>query len=74
MIIRGERSQSDVSHHGVSKGPRTSTQQMIHQVRAEVWGRGFGIESFSGFASHLTAAEMFLSSRFRSMLRQWIRF
>lgn len=36
------------------KGPRTSTQQMIHQLRAEVWGRGLGIESFSGFASHLT--------------------
>ena len=36
-----------------SKGPRTSTQQMIHQLRAEVWGRGLGIHSFSGFASHL---------------------
>ncbi len=36
-----------------SKGPRTSTQQMIHQLRAEVWGRGLGIESFSGFASNL---------------------
>jgi hypothetical protein len=31
-----------------SKGPRTSTQQIIHQLRAEVWGRGLGIESFSG--------------------------
>jgi len=38
-----------------SKGPRTSTQQMIHQLRAEVWGRGLGIESFSGFASNLPA-------------------
>jgi hypothetical protein len=37
-----------------SKGPRTSTQQIIHQLRAEVWGRGLGVESFSGFASHLT--------------------
>jgi hypothetical protein len=36
-----------------SKGPRTSTQQLIHQLRAEVWGRGLGIERFSGFASHL---------------------
>jgi hypothetical protein len=36
-----------------SKGPRTSTQQIIHQLRAEVWGRGLGIESFSGFASNL---------------------
>ncbi len=36
-----------------SKGTRTSTQQMIHQLRAEVWGRGLGIESFSGFASNL---------------------
>jgi hypothetical protein len=38
-----------------SKGPRTSTQQLIHQLRAEVWGRGLGIDSFSGFASHLPA-------------------
>jgi len=36
-----------------SKGRRTSTQQMIHQLRAEVWGRGLGIQSFSGFASSL---------------------
>jgi hypothetical protein len=34
-----------------SKGPRTSTQQMIHQLRAEVWGRGLGIERFSDFAA-----------------------
>ena len=34
-----------------SKGPRTSTQQLLHQLRAEVWGRGLGIDSFSGFAS-----------------------
>jgi hypothetical protein len=39
-----------------SKGPRTSTQQLIHQLRAEVWGRGLGIESFSAFASHLPPA------------------
>jgi len=38
-----------------SKGPRTSTQQMIHQLRAEVWGRSLGIDSFSGFASHRPA-------------------
>jgi hypothetical protein len=36
-----------------SRGPRTSTQQMIHQLRAEVWGRGLGIEHFSGFAPNL---------------------
>jgi hypothetical protein len=36
-----------------SKGHRTSTQQMIHQLRAEVWGRGLGIDSFSGFESNL---------------------
>jgi hypothetical protein len=35
-----------------SKGPRTSTQQLLHQLRAEVWGRGLGIDSFSGFASN----------------------
>jgi DDE superfamily endonuclease len=36
-----------------SKAPRTSTQQLLHQLRAEVWGRGLGIVSFSGFVSHL---------------------
>ena len=36
-----------------SKGPRTSTQQLLHQLRAEIWGRGLGIESFSGFAPSL---------------------
>ena len=36
-----------------SQAPRTSTQQMLHQLRAEVWGRGLGIDSFSGFASNL---------------------
>ena len=41
---------------GSSKGTRTSTQQLIHQLRAEIWGRGLGIESFSGFASSLPAA------------------
>jgi hypothetical protein len=38
-----------------SKRPRTSTQQLIHQLRAEVWGRGLGIESFSAFAANPTA-------------------
>lgn len=38
-----------------SKRPRTSTQQLIHQLRAEVWGRGLGIDHFSGFASHPAA-------------------
>ena len=38
-----------------SKGPRTSTQQLIHQTRAEVWARGLGIESMSDFASSLPA-------------------
>jgi hypothetical protein len=37
-----------------SQGPRTSTQQLLHQLRAEVWGRGLGIDNFDGFASHLT--------------------
>jgi hypothetical protein len=37
-----------------SQGPRTSTQQMIHQLRAEVWGRGLGIGNFSDFASSLS--------------------
>ncbi len=38
-----------------SQGPRTSTQQLLHQLRAEVWARGLRIESFSGFATKLTA-------------------
>jgi len=37
-----------------SQGPRTSTQQLLHELRAEVWGRGLGMDNFSGFASHLT--------------------
>ena len=36
-----------------SNGPRTSTQQLLHQLRAEVWARGLGVDSFSGFASCL---------------------
>jgi hypothetical protein len=40
-----------------SPSARLSTQQAIHQLRAEVWGRGLGLDNFSGFAStqHLTA-------------------
>ena len=38
-----------------STGPRISTQQLIHQLRAEVWGRGLGIDSFSGFDSNLSS-------------------
>ncbi len=47
---------STLGRAATSKGPLHSTQQLIHQLRAEVWGRGLGIESFSGFASHLPAA------------------
>lgn len=36
-----------------SQGPRTSTQQLLHQLRAEVWGRGLGLGNFSDFASTL---------------------
>lgn len=35
------------------KHARVSTQQLIHQLRAEVWGRGLGIDSFSAFASNI---------------------
>ena len=34
---------------------RISTQQAIHQLRAEVWGRGLDLDHFSGFASSLLA-------------------
>jgi hypothetical protein len=38
-----------------SPSTRISTQQAIHQLRAEVWGRGLGLHNFSGFASTLRA-------------------
>jgi hypothetical protein len=34
-----------------SPSARISTQQALHQLRAEVWGRGLGLDNFSGFAS-----------------------
>lgn len=37
-----------------SQGPRTSTQHLLHQIRAEVWGRGLGLDTFSGFAAKST--------------------
>lgn len=40
--------------------PRISTQQLLHQLRADVWGRGLGLRNFSGFASsptHVTKPE-----------------
>jgi hypothetical protein len=39
-----------------SPSTRISTQQAIHQLRAEVWGRGLGLDNFSGFASTPTSA------------------
>ena len=38
-----------------SKPLRTPTQQMLHQLRAEVWSRGLGIDNFSDFASQSQA-------------------
>jgi hypothetical protein len=32
--------------------PRFSTQRALHQLRAEVWGRGLGLASFSDFATY----------------------
>ncbi len=37
------------------KAPRTSTQRLLHQLRAEVWGRGLGLASFSRFTPNLPA-------------------
>ena len=34
-----------------SPSARISTQQAIHQLRAEVWGRGLGLDNFSPFTS-----------------------
>jgi hypothetical protein len=62
MLVAGQRAFGN-SQEGMlsqpkwaasSQGPRTSTQQLLHQLRAEVWGRGLGIDNFSGFASNLT--------------------
>jgi hypothetical protein len=39
-----------------SPSTRISTQQAIHQLRAEVWGRGLGLDNFSPFASSPPAA------------------
>jgi len=39
-----------------SPSTRISTQQAIHQLRAEVRGRGLGLDNFSPFASSLPAA------------------
>lgn len=38
-----------------SPNVRISTQQAVNQLRAEVWGRGLGLDNFSGFASGLAA-------------------
>jgi hypothetical protein len=38
-----------------SPSTRISTQQAIHQLRAEVWSRGLGLDNFSPFASTLPA-------------------
>jgi hypothetical protein len=58
LLVSAQRNSSDgllpqPKWAASSKGPRTSTQQLLHQLRAEVWGRGLGIQSFSGFASSL---------------------
>lgn len=48
-----------------ANGNRTSTQQLLHQLRAEVWARGLGLDHFSGFSSAPTPTqkgEKFLSS------------
>jgi hypothetical protein len=39
-----------------SPSTRISTQQAIHQLRAEVWGRGLSLDNFPGFASSLPPA------------------
>ena len=39
-----------------SPSARISTQQAINQLRAEVWGRGLGLDNFSPFATSLPPA------------------
>lgn len=38
-----------------SSPSRVSTQAAINQLRAEIWGRGLGVDDFSGFASRITS-------------------
>ena len=45
-------------------GQRISTQQALHQLRAEVWGRGLGLDNFSGFASTPPSATKLEKSSF----------
>jgi hypothetical protein len=37
--------------HSPAPRERTSTQRLLQQLRFEVWGRGLGVTSFSGFCS-----------------------
>lgn len=59
LLLATQRAFGD-SHQGLlprpkwirpSPGARLSTQQALQQLRAEVWGRGLGLDNFSGFAS-----------------------
>jgi len=59
MLLIAARQAFGNSSHGLlpqpkwadsSKNSRVSTQRLLHQLRAEVWGRGLGLQSFSGFA------------------------
>ena len=55
-----------------SPSTRISTQQAIHQLRAEVWGRGLGLDNFSGFRPphpRHEAREILLPSRIGRLLR-----
>lgn len=61
LLVAGQRAFGDSSEGMLpqpkwadsSQTTRTSTQQLLHQLRAEVWGRGLGIDNFSDFASVL---------------------
>ena len=56
-----------------SPSARISTQQAIHQLRAEVWGRGLGLDNFSRLRVHPTpcheAGEILFPSRIGRLLR-----
>jgi hypothetical protein len=40
-----------------SKPERVSTQRLVQHLRFEVWGRGMGLENFSGFCTHSASTE-----------------
>lgn len=66
LLLAARRCAAHAGGHGLplpkwrrsSDHQRTSTQQLIHQLRGDAWGRSIGLDSecFSDFAAHLRPA------------------